>query len=356
MEFEGQAPEVQEQAQAEDGTQQEEENFDDLGEDYNESDYQEDQTEEEGEEGEEGEGEEDSKPTRTVAETKQLAAEFYGVDPSEVVVKNDGSVRLVMKINGRKRLVSPTEFKKGFNLNQAGYERLNSVKAKEKQMEAFWRQAKENPNVFREVMSRLGHDPRELAKHWLEEAVEEYDMTPEERRQKEIERKLEEYERREKEREEKDKQAQLAQQREQLRGQYTQDLIKAVQAHGFKDSSVKDKGQILMSAVQKMIFANQRGQSLTANDAVALAKEEWQNSVVGMFNDISEDQIINVIPDRLIKAIRKADLNNLRRGTPLQQEEDYGQPVDLEEYEEAAPAPSRRGAKKIGLSDYFSTL
>jgi len=331
-----------------------------IGEEYVES--QEDVQDNSEEKIEETQPQEEVPRDETVAERKKrtkeelidLAEEFYGVKKDEVVIDKNGDLKLVVKINGKKRLVSPKkDILKGFNLNQAGYEKLNEGKQLIKQVQGFFDEAKSNPVKLWEMADNLGIDKYELARRLLEDKVSEMSMTDEERRFKELEKREEEFKRREEEDKKKHETAQQEQAKQVEMQRYDQELTSAMTEMGFQKASKGQKSHILMGAIGELMVANRAGRDMTCKDAVMRAVNKWQDYVHGVFDDIDDDHIIKIIPERIIKAIRKADLGKIGVGMPTSnaRPESHDQQIELPEVDSR---PRRK--KQVSLSDYFSNL
>jgi len=291
---------------------------------------------------------------RTKEELIDLAEEFYGVKKDEVVIDKNGDLKLVVKINGKKRLVSPQrDILKGFNLNQAGYEKLTEGKQLIKQVQGFFDEAKSSPRKLWEMADNLGIDKYELARELLEDKVSEMSMTDEEKRFKDLERREAEF----KKREEEDKKKQETEQQEQAKKvemqRYDQELTSAMTEMGFQKASKGQKSHILMGAIGELMVANRAGREMTCKDAVKRAVNKWQDYVHGVFDDIDDNHIIKIIPERIVKAIRKADLGKLSVGAPTSNAKPgaYDHQIEMPDAE-----PKKRRKKQVSLSDYFSNL
>ena len=118
---------------------------------------------------------------------------------------------------------------------------------------------------------------------------------------------------------------------------------------------------VLAEAVKNMKFARENGRELSADDAVYLAKQTWQEYAQGVFDDIDDNHIVNLIPERIIKAIRKADLSRLRKendDTPTSNSvvgfESGHQISDLQEL--TSEKTKNKKQKPISVADYFDSL
>lgn len=285
----------------------------------------------------------------------EQAHKFLGVDRNQVVVDKNGNVKLVLKINGKERLVNPkTDMIKGFNLSQAGYEKLNEGKQLVKQVRDFFNQAKENPQKMWEMADNLGIDKYELARQLLQEKIDDHELTDEQRELKELRRRQDEWKKKEEEEQKKREEQQQAEARQKEMVRYDQELTQAMVKHGFKKSSESTKSHVLLSAIGELIVAQKSGYNLSCEDAVHRAKEKWQSYVQDFYNDIEDDQILNIVPKNVIDRLRKADLKKLNLGIPTSNSTDIGQQVELEDFQDERP--QRRRKEKMSMNDFFNDL
>lgn len=319
-------------------------------------------TPEVGNEGESGEGNRvdqgttrEETPGRKREELIELAHEFYGVDKDKIIVDKNNEVKVVMTINGKKRLVDPRkDLVKGFNLNQAGYEKLNEGKQLQKQVQAFFDETKNNPRKLWEMADRLGIDKYDLAKSLLQEKIEESEMTDEQRRLRDLERKEAEWKAKEEEAAKQQEQMALQQETEKEMKRFDYEFTEAMKDYGFQKAPKGTKSHILMGAIGEMMVANQTGRELSAKDAVHRAALKWQEYVHGVFDDIDDDHIIKIVPDRIVKAIRSADLKRLGTSIPTSRaNSELGHEVPLQLVEDDEP---KRPRKKQSLSSFFDSL
>lgn len=316
--------------------------------------------ESEGSESTEDEQQDEDTPKTFTAEEKaeliKQAEKFYGVKKDQVVVDKNGNLKLVVKINGKNRLINPqTDMLKGFNLSQAGYEKLNEGKQLVKQVREFFNEAKSNPNKMWEIADNLGIDKYELAKQLLQEKIEDHELTDEQKELKKLKQRENDWKKRE---DEEKKQIELAKHNEAKQKElqrYDQELTQAMLKHGFKKSSETTKSHVLLSAIGELMVAQKTGVSLSCEDAVQRAKQKWQDHIQDFYGDIEDDQILNIVPKKIIERIRKADLNKLNLVTPTSNSQgDIGQQVNLEEYQD--DIPRKKSKQKMSMNDFFNSL
>ena len=295
----------------------------------------------------------------TPAEVEDISKKLNLPKEIKPFLNKKGDLRFVVPIDGKKYDASLEEVFKGFNLNQAGHRRLQQGKELEQQARAYLTSVKENPDRLWEIAEKNGLDKYELAEQLLKGYVEESSLSPEEKAHRaEIEEAKAikaENERLKKEQAERTHAEAVAKHRNQM----GQELVNAMTEHGFKPFNPNDdpseqrtKCTIMANAIGKQLLANQHGKQLSIADAVYLSRQEWKENVLSVFDDIDDNHIVDLIPDRIIKAIRKSDVASLTGGTPAST--GFGEKIDLEEHNEA-PTP-RRPRKKQGLGDYFSSI
>lgn len=310
--------------------------------------------------GEQTEDSEETTSARTPEETKRLAAEFFKVAPDRVIVDKNGEPRIIVTVNGRKRSVSAEEYGKGFNLNQAGYEKLNQGKKMIKDFQGFLGQVKENPSqLFWSLADKMGlskEQQAQLAEQFLQGRLDEYEMTDEQRHTKTLEQKLQEAEAKEAHRKQLEDAHRLEQEKIKEMNSIGQELVSSMTELGFKPADTGKNSTIMYNAVRILEDYHHAGQELSPKQAVQIAMRKFQDNTIDIFQDMSDDHIVSILPENVIKAIRKADINRLKKGTPPAQEYESGQEIQLEDYEANNEPIQRRGRKQLSVSDYFDNL
>lgn len=269
----------------------------------------------------------------------------------EYFLDKNNQIKFVVPINGQKYIATPQDIFKGFNINQAGYQKLEESKSIEKEVKQLFSEIKKNPRKLFEIAEKMGIDPVELSREKLSESLKQMSMTESERQalkdKEEKERLQKELEELRLEKEQTKLQSEIQREQEKI----ATDLISAMNKHGFISKDTKTKSHIMSSAINKMLLASQNDRNLSVDDAIFLAKQEWQNYVNGVFDEIDDNHIVNLIPERIIKAIRKADLARLSKVTPTSESiESFGNKIDLE------TLPKTKQTKKVGLSEYFDSI
>lgn len=280
--------------------------------------------------------------------------------PKGVTYKLDdaGDLKFLIPINGRTYIQSPEDVFRGYGLAQASHQRLNEAKKLSGDMREYFASIKENPARLWELAEKLGHDPADLARMLLEERVREAEMTPEERArvaaETEAEQLRKENEEFKNEKTRKEYEASVETHKKRL----DTELTAAMRKHGFDRSNTKIRSKVLADAIGKLMLATQAGQKLSPEDAVFLAKQEWQESVQDVYSEIGADHILDIVPKQIIEAIRKADLSRLSSsgGTPTAQTTPSFEPGQQLDLEEAEGFSSKKKKTRMSMSEFFESL
>jgi hypothetical protein len=267
-------------------------------------------------------------------------------------IDKEDNLKFIVPINGQKYVGSLSEVIKGFNLAQAGYQNLDKSKNIEKEVKDFFGKIKSNPDELFEIAKKLGHDPYDLAKKMLEKRLEDLNLSPEERARRESEREKEslrkELEELRLEKENAKLNAEVKKEEEKIGAE----LLQAMKKHGFDNKNIKTKSNVMAAALGKVALADRNGHQLSVEDAVYLVKQEWQTYILDVMNELDENHILDIIPESVIKTIRKSDLSRLSQGIPTSANiESIGQRVNLQPLNK-----TQKQTKKIGMAEYFDTL
>jgi len=277
------------------------------------------------------------------------------------LLTDSGDLNFIVPISGKKYRFTPSEIMSGFNLNQAGTQKLNEGKKIISEFQEYLGQIKQNPSEFWNLAKKLGHDPHELAQQLLQEKLEELETPEEIRELKKLQKENEQFKKQEEERqrmaEQQKFQAEHQRYVNEAAKRFDKEIPEAMIKHGFKSSDPKTKSEIMTAAIGKMMLARQNGHDLNADDAVHLAKQDWQRFVLGVFDDLNDQQIVDMVPERIVKAIRKADLARLDQGVPpTSNSMEYGQPLDLSQHEDPDHQSRKSGRKKQSINEFFENL
>lgn len=193
--------------------------------------------------------------------------------------------------------------------------RFESAAAQKKQAETFFEMLKD-PVQLRKVLTdpRVGIDLKKFAREYVWEQIQEEQMTPEQKSQRDKDRRLQEYE--DKENQGKAETAERAKQ-ESVAGfekSYAAKVTKALEIGGIPHThdSVSRMANYLHIAVEKNI-------DLSPEELVQEVRKDYMNDITALFSGVSEDQLLSLIGEATAEKLRKADLKRLKsvQGNPF---------------------------------------
>ena len=277
-----------------------------------------------------------------------------GVEPFQ---DEDGTVKFVMPINGQKYIVNFNQLLSGFNLNQAGEQKLREGKAMEAGLKAeLAKMSPDNPNGKKEIkkfLVKLGYDPAEISEALLQEAVEEQQMTPEEKAYRakladieERERKLEEAQMTAKQKEEHETKVKLQQ-------KFTNEALTTLETR-LKDKELQDpelKKYLLTGIFGKMKEAIQIGHRISADEAYERLMLDTALVVRNASKLYSKAHLKHMIPSEFKKLVMGMSLED--KDLPLVANSVRGGAVELENYEDTRV---KKPKKKIPLSEWVPKI
>jgi hypothetical protein len=273
--------------------------------------------------------------------------------PKEIKYFKDKSGKLMFQvpIDGSIYTVDFAGMVKGFNLNQAGYKKLEEGKAIQKQFAGFIEKLKKNPNELKSFAKRLGLDPVQLAQGWLQEAVDEESLTPEQRELKAFKAEKEAFEK-EKETHKKTLEEQrISAESEKYQNKYSEDLISALAKHNIsKDTaSFGSLKGVAKMAVAKIKSSLEKGIDMNMEDAVNEAKQDVTTYIQDFLMSVDDDHIIDALPPKFVDRILKASLNR-KVVTPTTNT--VGKQVELKQTGKSI----KTKGKKVDMDEYFRAL
>jgi hypothetical protein len=306
--------------------------------------------------------EEPGKPTDYSPQEKKEIEAFMGKLnlPKEVTYFQDesGALKFIVPINGHKYVASPEEVFKGFNLNQAGYQKLNEAKQLIKNTEEYFAAIKGNPKGLWDLADKLGVNKYELAQSLLEEKIRDAEMTPAERALKQKEAEAAEYKARLEKYEKEQEDQKMAQQVSVEREKYDKELVEAMQKHGFNKLSSNGKSTVLASAVNKLMLALQSNHELSVSDAIYLAKQEWKESVPAVFDEIPDHLLLESLPPKFVERIQKAILERHQKSGKVIPTATANEPVSdqITTLKDLGPTSPKKVQKRKSLNEFFESL
>lgn len=312
-------------------------------------------TETEGQEVAATQGETDTGKVATSEQTQLDAVQQLMASqqlPPEVKYFKDpktGKLMFQVPIDGKNYTVDFAGIVKGFNLNQAGYKKLEEGKAIQKQFEGFVERLKENPDELWAFAERVGLDPIKLAQGRLQKAVDESSMTDEQKELAAFKREKEAFEKEKETHKKTIEEQRIAQESAKYQNKYSEDLITALKKQNISADSTSFNSMkgIAKEAVKKVRSALEKGIDMSMEDAVLQARQDIDANIQDFLMSVDDDHIIDALPSKFVDRILKASLNR-KVGTPTTNT--VGKPVALKE------SGTSKKTKKQAIGDYFNNL
>jgi len=216
-----------------------------------------------------------------------------------------------LKINGKEREMSISELKRLASISAASDEKFKSAKTIEadanKLREAI---TSKNPAKIKELMLSQGYNANEV-KQLLEDALLPYyqdeNLTPEQRRLKE----LEEYKAKQDEQEglTKKEQEELARKQEvaKFEQRLENELVNALEKADMPRNPVLAKW-----TAQIMHAYEQQGVTIDAEDAAQMVKKEFTKNVTDMLSGMDASKLKAFLGEGTLKKLRQDDVNSIR--------------------------------------------
>jgi hypothetical protein len=238
----------------------------------------------------------------------------------EAFKDEDGKLKFVVPINGKKCKATFKQIVSGFNLEQAGRAKLEEGKALSKQVESLIHGLhSENPESsehLERLLEKLGHNKAKLAEKWLEEELANAQKTPEELEKEKRYRELEERDRKLKEREQEIEERDSKTLKTQRQEYFSNELIKEMQAAKLDDIKPELKKRIMTQTFSKLYedrLANkgvENPQLLTVKEALTSVLDDYRLIITDSFEMFGKDEIKKRIPKEFLNTIMKESLNN----------------------------------------------
>jgi hypothetical protein len=272
--------------------------------------------------------------------------------PKEIKYFKDksGKLQFQVPIDGKNYTMDLAGIVKGFNLNQAGYKKLEEGKAIEKKFNGWVEHLKTHPEDIWKFVKELGHDDVKLAHSRLQKQVELDSMTEEQRELAKFKEERERFEQ-EKEKHNKTLEEQKIEAASKQHGEkYSKDLIAALAKQGIsKDSaSFRSMKGITRMAVEKVKAALSKNVDMSMEDAVLEAKQDIDANIQDFLMSVDDDHIIDALPPEFVNRILKASLKK-KVVTPTTGT--IGKHVELKEGNSV-----KNKNKKQSVGDYFNSL
>ena len=225
--------------------------------------------------------------------------------------------KYTLKIDGKEvHVESQDELVKLAQLGLAGHKRMQEAARMTKdaqtriaQSEKLLEMLKNDPKSI--IMHpELGIDPetiKKFAEEYLSGEIEKAQMTPEQRRLKELEEKLAAKEAEEKKREEEARQAEYEKLTSQYEAQYEKEIPDALQKAGLP-TTPKTVAQV----AHYLSTALEMGYELPISEAARRTKQDFIDWQKELYGSVGEDKILELLGEDVASKIRKADVSRFK--------------------------------------------
>jgi len=231
----------------------------------------------------------------------------------------DGKIKFVVPMDGKKYAVSFNQLIRGFNLEQTGKKRLDEAKGLEKQLEKVIGDIRaDNPEGKKnlaKLLSKLGYDKTKIAEEWMADYLTEAQKSDEERARDRYHAEIEERERILKEREEALEADRSKGAVSQAQQRITAETIKALKDAKLEGIKPELQKRIMVKTFSKLYedrLAKQgedRPTLMTAKEALDDVLNEYQMVISDALSMYGIDTVKKRIPKDFIDVIMKESLN-----------------------------------------------
>ncbi len=220
-----------------------------------------------------------------------------------------------LKVDNEEVEVDDDELKRGYAHNKAASKRMEEAAAYRKQAEQAFAMLKD-PAQLRKLLEdpRIGVDFRKVAEDYLWEKIQDDQLTPEQKKQREVEVELSKY----RESEKAAKADAETREAEALQNKYAEEyetkIMTALEQGGLPKTraAVRRMAQYLQLAVQHNL-------EVTPQDLVARVKQELMEEHKSMYSTGDASALVSILGEDLVKKLREADLKRLKSTQPESQ-------------------------------------
>lgn len=198
--------------------------------------------------------------------------------------------------------------------DQAAQEKREAAKLRGEAEQAF--QMLRDPKTLRQILQdpRVGVDIKKMAEEIVWEQIQEQQLSPEQKAQRENERKLAEYEARDAKTKEEHQTKAQAEAQGRYEASYEQKIMKALDAGSIPKTpaAVSRMAEYLMKSVE-------HGYDLTPEDLVDQVRSDLTTDITSILGAASGEQLLALLGEANAEKLRKADLSRLKnpQGNPF---------------------------------------
>ncbi len=217
--------------------------------------------------------------------------------------------------------------------------RFQTAAQMKKQAEQFFEMLKDKGNASKfRTDPTIGQNFMELAKAAVWEQMQEEQMTPEQKEQRDKDKELEEYREYKRQKEEEGQTKAQKERQAQFETHYETRIMKALEIGGIPKThaAVSRMADYLEKSLE-------HGYDLSPEELVQEVRKDYSGDISAILDSLTEDQLLSFIGENNAEKLRKADLKRLRstQSAPFQQRENS-----------RPPAKQAASPKKLGASEW----
>jgi hypothetical protein len=275
-----------------------------------------------------------------------------GVEPFK---DENGELKFIIPINGKKYVANFKQVLSGFNLNTAGEQKLQAGKELEKKFQSILDNiAAHNPNgktELKKFLTKLGYDLGDLSEGFLNEVIAERSMSPEEADMKRRAAELAEREARLKEQEE--QQNLTAEQRAVFEKQqtFTTEILGAMKSKKLDNTPPELRKTIMQGVISEMINARHADYDMSASEALDSVLTQFDMLLDNLGNLYSMEHLKRRLPNKFRELVMSLSLENSAPQT-LSSIHPGGVEVDDSQLKDIEARKIQKPKKKILLSEF----
>ena len=243
--------------------------------------------------------------------------------------------KMKLKVDGRNEELSEEEVIKWAQMGRAAQSRFQEAAAMRKQAEDFIQMLKTNPRAVLENKN-IGVDLRKFAEDYLGEQLRAQQMTPEQRRIKELEDSLKAKEAQEAEGKKTAEQRQHDAEIAQYQQEYDISIPQAIEKAGLPKTPYTVK-----RITDYMISALNNGVDVSPDAVTEMVRQDYMSDLIALAGGMDGDRLLALFGDGVSNKIRKADLARLKKGLAGQ----GGAEPQLEPTEDETPSQPAQPSK-----------
>lgn len=226
--------------------------------------------------------------------SESMLKKFYGIQETDPMTEREWKTAL-----------SAYKAHKKADLNTEKYKRNDKL------MYDFVELLQNNPA---ELLKRAGHDPRKFSEKFLSEILEEELMPEEQRRAYQLEKEKQELERQLNEKKSAEEKVQQDYLTQQYQAKIQNDIINALDA----DNYIPKTADVIRRIGYYLMRATQQNMDIPIPRIIKLVKNDLTKMNQEIFDNMSDENVLDFLGDNRLKRIRKLELSKLKTKQPLQ--------------------------------------